>query len=125
MIDLVRPITARDLVAVLSAVWARRLSRPVYVRHREGHAASASVGCSFRILLIEDDPGDTLMVSDALAGRGPDQVRQVAADGVETLCLPRDLHTPRPDPILLDLTMPRMGGGDLLAVLPRCCCPSR
>ncbi|MCM3923705.1 response regulator [Frankia sp. AiPs1] len=69
---------------------------------------------SFRILLVEDDPGDTLMVTEALTDRGFDHELHVAADGVEAMRFLRKAGAPRPDLILLDLNMPRMDGREVL-----------
>jgi len=69
------------------------------------------------ILLVEDDDADALLIREALLQAvGPRQVTQVA-DGVEALAYLRESGRPRPDLIVLDLNMPRMGGRELLAVL--------
>ncbi|WP_261571205.1 response regulator [Frankia gtarii] len=75
---------------------------------------SATAVRSFRILLVEDDPGDTLMITEALADRGFDRELHVAADGVEAMHYLRAPAEPRPDLILLDLNMPRMDGREVL-----------
>lgn len=75
---------------------------------------SATAVRSFRILLAEDDPGDTRMITEALTGRGFDYELHVAADGVEAMHFLRDPAEPRPDLILLDLNMPRMDGREVL-----------
>ncbi|MHB8763196.1 MAG: response regulator [Deferrisomatales bacterium] len=71
------------------------------------------------ILLVEDNPGDARLVSEALrAGRVRTRLHHVA-DGVEALEFLRRsgpwAGTPRPDLILLDLNLPRKSGFEVLA----------
>jgi CheY-like chemotaxis protein len=67
------------------------------------------------VLLVEDDPGDVLMITEALErSRRPPELH-VAGDGQEALDVLRG--TLRPDLILLDLNMPRMDGRETLAAL--------
>jgi CheY-like chemotaxis protein len=76
------------------------------------------------ILVAEDDLGDQILIQEALeASRVPKQVCLVS-DGEEAL--EYLYHTgryhppaaaPRPDLILLDLNMPRLGGKEVLARL--------
>ena len=74
------------------------------------------------VLIADDDPDDRLLVSDALAETPTfGDVREVA-DGEELMdyLLVRGRFThagdaPRPDVILLDLNMPKMGGREVLA----------
>jgi CheY-like chemotaxis protein len=70
---------------------------------------------SVRVMLVEDDPGDALLVREALAdNERVDEVR-VASDGVYALEQLQDPELPLPDLILLDLNLPRMDGRELLA----------
>lgn len=71
-----------------------------------------------RILVIDDDPGDVLMIEEALASSGVPKTIDVVGDGQEAM---EFLHqegrhrlAPRPDLILLDLNMPRMDGRQVL-----------
>ena len=68
-----------------------------------------------RVLLVEDDPGDVVLVQEALARNDvPNEVR-VARDGVLALAQLRDEEQLLPDLILLDLNLPRKDGRELLA----------
>jgi CheY-like chemotaxis protein len=70
---------------------------------------------SVRVMLVEDDPGDALLVREALAdNERVDEIR-VASDGVYALEQLQDPELPLPDLILLDLNLPRMDGRELLA----------
>lgn len=67
------------------------------------------------ILVVDDDPGDTMLICDALAeGPYPHRV-STAGDGAEGLEHLR-AH-PTTDLVLLDLNMPRMTGHEVLAAL--------
>jgi CheY-like chemotaxis protein len=71
------------------------------------------------ILLVEDDPGDTLMVKEALADHKVRNRLHSVPDGVEALdfLYGRNGHerAPRPDLVLLDLNLPRKDGREVLA----------
>ncbi len=67
------------------------------------------------ILVVDDDPGDTLLICDALTeGPVPHEVA-TAADGEEGLEHLR-AH-PSTDLVLLDLNMPKMNGHEVLAAV--------
>jgi CheY-like chemotaxis protein len=76
-------------------------------------------GGPVEILLVEDSPGDVRLTREALK-EGQLQVRlSVVGDGESALAF---LHrqdpyaqAPRPDLVLLDLNLPRMGGHEVLA----------
>ncbi|HEX4465611.1 MAG TPA: response regulator, partial [Solirubrobacteraceae bacterium] len=62
------------------------------------------------VLLVDDDPGDVLLVREAFADHKVGNSLSVARDGVEALEMIRGegAHgdAPRPDLILLDLNLP-------------------
>lgn len=77
------------------------------------------------ILLVEDNPGDVLLVRKALEEVYFHHHLAVAEDGVEALHYllrkPPYQDAPRPDVIILDLNLPRISGQELierLATMP-------
>ncbi|HEY6896292.1 MAG TPA: response regulator [Rhodocyclaceae bacterium] len=70
-------------------------------------------------LLVEDNPGDVRLTREALAESKLRNNLSVVGDGVEALAFLRRegkyADAPRPDVILLDLNLPRMGGREVLA----------
>jgi CheY-like chemotaxis protein len=71
------------------------------------------------VLVVDDDPGDVLMIEEALTANDVPSHLHVVSDGVEALAFLRreDPHAdaPRPQLILLDLNMPRMDGWEFCA----------
>jgi CheY-like chemotaxis protein len=76
-----------------------------------------------RILVVDDDPGDVLMIEEALEDSDVEKVIDVVNDGQEAMEFLRreGRHTDarRPDMILLDLNMPRMDGRQVLGEVKR------
>jgi len=70
------------------------------------------------ILLIEDNPGDVRLTTEALRDAKVNNNMAVAADGLEAMALLRQegkyAGAVRPDLILLDLNLPRMNGFEVL-----------
>lgn len=73
------------------------------------------------VLLVEDDPGDVLLIREAFEQNKVHNDLSVAGDGVEALAFLRRegeyADAQRPDLILLDLNLPRMDGRELLSVI--------
>lgn len=79
----------------------------------------ALAGAPVKILLVEDNPGDVRLIEEALhEGRVRASLR-VVADGVEALAFLRRqgqyARAVRPDLILLDLSLPKKNGHEVLA----------
>jgi CheY-like chemotaxis protein len=73
------------------------------------------------ILLVEDNPGDVVLTREALRDTKVPTRLSVAADGEEALARLRRqgpfAAAARPDLILLDLNLPRLGGREVLAAV--------
>jgi len=74
---------------------------------------------SIDVLLVEDDPGDTLMIREAFTDNKVRNTLSCVTDGVQAMQFLRRegeyANAPRPDLILLDLNLPRMDGREVLA----------
>jgi CheY-like chemotaxis protein len=70
------------------------------------------------VLLVEDDPGDVVLIREAFEFNKVHNTLHVASDGVEALdfLYQRNAHAgaPRPDLVLLDLNLPRKDGREVL-----------
>ncbi|HEY3758145.1 MAG TPA: response regulator [Solirubrobacteraceae bacterium] len=71
------------------------------------------------VLLVEDDPGDVLLIREAFSEQKVGNVLSVVSDGVEAMRFVRGegeyADRERPDLVLLDLNLPRKGGAEVLA----------
>jgi CheY-like chemotaxis protein len=72
-----------------------------------------------RILLVEDDPGDVLIITEALEQAHLDHELFTVSDGDAALDYlyrrPPFEAAPRPDLVMLDLNLPRRSGREVLA----------
>jgi chemotaxis family two-component system response regulator Rcp1 len=70
------------------------------------------------ILLVEDNDGDARLLREVFLEANKDVRLSVVPDGVEAMAFltyqGKYLEAPRPDLILLDLNMPKMGGREVL-----------
>ncbi len=75
------------------------------------------------VLLVEDDPGDVLLVREAFEDHKVGNSLSVVRDGVEAMQYVHQegdySQAPRPDLILLDLNLPRKSGIEVLAEIKR------
>ena len=71
------------------------------------------------VLLVEDDPGDVMLVREAFAADKVGNKLSVVSDGVEAMRFVRGegeyAGAERPDLVLLDLNLPRKSGAEVLA----------
>jgi two-component system response regulator len=75
------------------------------------------------VLLVEDDPGDVLLIKEAFADNKVRNRLHVVSDGVDALAFLRregeHADAPQPDLVLLDLNLPRKDGREVLAEVKR------
>ncbi len=71
------------------------------------------------VLLVEDDPGDVLLIREAFAEHKVGNVLSTVSDGVQAMKYVRGegeyVGRERPDLVLLDLNLPRKSGAEVLA----------
>ncbi len=70
------------------------------------------------VLLVDDDPGDVLLIREAFADHKVGNTLSVVSDGVEAMAFVRGegahAGAERPDLVLLDLNLPRKNGMEVL-----------
>jgi len=86
-----------------------------------GSRVTAAVVARTQILHVDDNPGERLLVAEAFSELKRDYAIAIAQDGYEALKLLQvwSISEPPlvPNLILLDVSMPRMGGLELLGIL--------
>jgi len=82
---------------------------------------AAVKGRQFQILMVEDNLGDARLVREALVEAGDQSDLHVVGDGEAALAFlyrwGEYAASPRPDLILLDLSLPRRNGHEVLAAI--------
>ena len=77
-----------------------------------------STNMTIEVLLVEDSPGDVRLMQEVFRVANNLVRLHVASDGVEAMAFLRQwgehANCPRPDLILLDLNLPKMGGLEVL-----------
>ncbi|MCK2243374.1 response regulator [Crossiella sp. S99.2] len=78
-----------------------------------------SISRPIEVLLVEDDPGDVLMTTEAFEENKVGNRLHVVSDGVAAMAFLRRegeyAQAPRPDLVLLDLNLPKMDGREVLS----------
>ena len=67
------------------------------------------------VLLVEDDPGDVVLIEEAFEHNKVRNSLKIVGDGVEAMEFLRNPANSRPDLVLLDLNLPRKDGREVLA----------
>ena len=91
------------------------LSRPLLLPDRGGKPEDHLK--PIVLLLVEDNPGDILLIRQVLVGEKFPIKVHVAVDGEQALLMLQDLE-PKPDLVILDLNLPKVPGLSFLARCP-------
>src|ERR1700759_4243574 len=106
--------TTRSSGTLLSRLGGRKMPEVTYPLDRAGLRV-------IDVLLVEDDPGDVLMTTEAFETSPVHSTLHVVGDGEQALRFLRRTGeftgAPRPGLILLDLNLPRRNGLEVLAEL--------
>jgi two-component system, chemotaxis family, response regulator Rcp1 len=74
---------------------------------------------AMHVLLVEDSPGDVRLTLEAFRDAHSELEMHVTNDGADAMAFLRregaNANAPRPEPILLDLNMPKKDGREVLA----------
>ncbi len=71
----------------------------------------------YRLLLVEDNPADVRLLTEALVEADVNAEVTSSFDGEDALRLLKHGGFELPDAVILDLNLPRMGGRELLAAI--------
>jgi len=78
-----------------------------------------------RILIVEDNPADSLLLNEAFRATPVETSRTTVRDGVEAMAFLRKedryQDAPRPDLILLDLNLPKKDGREVIREIRENC----
>jgi CheY-like chemotaxis protein len=99
-------------VNVITARWTKETNRPMST------TPTTLARRDVHVLLVEDDPGDVMLVRESFEHHKIVNPLDVVSDGVEALAFLRReepfTQAPRPALIMLDLNLPRMDGREVL-----------
>lgn len=85
---------------------------------REGTDGGGIVNARrYRLLLVEDNPADVRLLTEALVEAAVNAEVTSSHDGEDALRLLKRTGFALPDAVILDLNLPRMGGRELLAAI--------
>lgn len=74
-------------------------------------------GRRYRLLLVEDNPADVRLLTEALVEADVNADVTSSHDGEDALRLLKLAGVELPDAVILDLNLPKMGGRELLAAI--------